>query len=229
MDKQRLSDKSICAAIIKIGHELINKRLVAGSWGNISCRINKKCLAITPSGYSYELLTPDDIMIIDNTGKILEGRLVPSSESKLHTAIYNAYPEAQAIIHTHSVYATVLAVMHKGIPSIIEDVVQIIGGSINCAEYAMCGTQELADNAVKALDGRRAVLLANHGAVCWGKNLQEALLAAEILEKSAKIAVICMSTGAKMYEISNADVTIMHNFYEQHYSKRQQGKIKGVQ
>ena len=77
---------------------------------------------------------------------------------------------------------------------------------------------------VRALNGKKAVLLANHGAVCWGKNLAEALLAAEILEKAAQIAVICAGTGNKVYELSCEDVDVMHDFYEKHYSKRQQGE-----
>mgnify|MGYP000756254171 FL=1 len=114
--------------------------------------------------------------------------------------------------------------MHHGVPAIIEDIVQIIGGRVECAEYALCGTQELAENTVRALNGKKAVLLANHGAVCWGKNLAEALLAAEILEKAAQIAVICAGTGNKVYELSCEDVDVMHDFYEKHYSKRQQGE-----
>ena len=101
---------------------------------------------------------------------------------------------------------------------------QICGGKVNCAEYAMTGIQELADAAVKALAGRKAALLANHGAVCWGKDLAEALLVAEILEKAAQIAVICKSCSGKVYELDAADSEAMHTFYEEHYSKRQRGE-----
>lgn len=224
MDEEILLKDKACAAIVEIGRTLISKHLVAGSWGNISCRVAEKAIAITPSGRGYETLTPEDVVLIDNLGNILEGRHIPSSELKVHTAIYAAYPEAGAVIHTHSIYASALAAMHKSVPAIIEDIVQIIGGRVNCAEYALCGTQELADNAVRSMQGRKAVLLANHGAVCWGKNLAETLLVAEILEKAAQIAVICAGTGNKVYELSTEDAGIMHNFYEQHYSKRQQGE-----
>ena len=109
-------------------------------------------------------------------------------------------------------------------PGVIEDIVQICGGKVNCAEYAMTGTQELADAAVKALAGRKACLLANHGAVCWGKDLAEALLVAEILEKAAQIVVLCKSCGGKLHELDAADSEAMHTFYEEHYSKRQRGE-----
>ena len=114
--------------------------------------------------------------------------------------------------------------MRRPVPAIIEDIVQICGGRVNCAEYAFPGTQELADAAVKALAGRKAALLANHGAVCWGKSLDDALVVAEILEKAAQIAVICASCGCKAYELDESDVAAMHSFYEQHYCKRQMGE-----
>lgn len=224
MEIQLLAKESARAAIVEMGHTLIAKNLVAGSWGNISCRVDEKSIAITPSGRGYELLVPEDVVLIDREGAVLEGKRIPSSELKVHTAIYNAYPEAGAVIHTHSIYASALAAMHQDVPAIIEDIVQIIGGRVYCAEYALCGTQELADKTVAALRGRKAALFANHGAVCWGKNLQEALLVAEILEKAAQIAVICAGTGGKVYELSTEDADIMHDFYEKHYSKRQQGE-----
>lgn len=223
MDKH-LSANEARAAIVEMGHRLIEKRLVAGSWGNISCRAGRQAIAITPSGRGYEHLAPSDIVLLDNTGRVVDGERIPSSESKLHVAIYAACPEAQAVIHTHSIYASALAAMRRPVPAIIEDIVQICGGSVNCAEYAFPGTQQLADAAVKALAGRKAALLANHGAVCWGKSLDDALVVAEILEKAAQIAVICSSCGGKAYELDEADAAAMHSFYEQHYSKRQMGE-----
>jgi L-fuculose-phosphate aldolase len=212
------------AAVAQMGRTLIQKHLVAGSWGNISCRTDVGCIAITPSGRGYEGLEAEDIVILDAAGAVVDGRHIPSSESRLHTAIYAACPQAQAIIHTHSVYASALAAMHQDVPAIIEDIVQIIGGRVRCATYAMCGTQQLADNAVAALDGRKAALLANHGAVCWGTSLADALMVAEILEKAAQIAVICQSTGGRMHELDAAEACAMHTFYEQHYAKRQRGE-----
>ncbi len=220
-----ISQKIIVAAreeVVAMGKELINRKLVAGSWGNISVKIADGVYAVTPSGRGYANQKPDDIIIIDDACNKLDGELTPSSESKLHTAIYNACPEAKAIIHTHSIYASALAAMRKPVPAIIEDIVQIIGGRVECAEYALPGTQELADNAVKAMNGRKAVLLANHGAVCWGKDLADALIVCEILEKAAQIAIICQSCGGAV-ELSNEDAEIMHSFYEEHYSKRQMG------
>lgn len=216
-------DKLACSRIVETGKLLMDKHLVAGSWGNISCKIGESIYAVTPSGKGYAGLTDEDIVIIDHQCNTVWGRHVPSSESKLHVAIYSACPEAQAVIHTHSIYASALAAMRKSIPPIIEDIVQIIGGRVNCADYALPGTQQLADNAVLALNGRKAVLLANHGAVCWGKSLEDALIVAEVLEKAAQIAVICQSCGGAV-ELPEDDIAIMHEFYNKHYSKRQMGE-----
>ncbi|MCD8199133.1 MAG: class II aldolase/adducin family protein, partial [Phascolarctobacterium sp.] len=190
---------------------------------NISCKIAENLYAVTPSGKGYSNLTPGDIVIIDENSRVLNGDKIPSSESRLHTAVYAACPEAQAIIHTHSIYASALAAMRKPVPAIIEDIVQIIGGRVECAAYALPGTKELADNAIAALNGRRAALLANHGAVCWGKSLEDALMTAEILEKASHIAVICESCAAAV-ELSSEDMELMHNFYTDHYQKRQMGE-----
>ncbi len=211
------------AAIVHMGHCLTEKRLVAGSWGNISCRTADGEYAITPSGRAYDTLRPEDIVLINNECQALEGRLPPSSESRLHTAVYAACGEAQAIIHTHSIYASALAAMRKPVPPIIEDLVQIIGGEVHCAAYAPPGTQQLACNAVAALNGRKAALLANHGAVCWGNSLADALIVAEILEKAAQIAVICHSCGGAV-PLPAEDIAAMHAFYRQHYLKRQMGE-----
>jgi len=228
LNDKEISKEVILSAresIVAMGKELIERKLVAGSWGNISVKITEGVYAVTPSGRGYANQKPEDIVIVDDACKTLDGELTPSSESKLHTAIYNACPEAKAIIHTHSIYASALAAMRKPVPAIIEDIVQIIGGRVECAEYALPGTQELADNAVKAMNGRKGVLLANHGAVCWGKDLADALMVCEILEKAAQIAIICQSCGGAV-ELSSEDAEVMHSFYEEHYSKRQLGLEK---
>ena len=212
-------------AVVDMGHQLIAKNLVAGSWGNISVQVGEGLYAITPSGRGYGHQQPQDIVLINQQAQRVEGELTPSSESRLHTAIYAACPDARAIIHTHSIYASALAAMHREVPAIIEDLVMIIGGRVACADYALPGTEELAVNAVKALQGRRAALLANHGAVCWGRSLEDALMVAEILEKTAKIAIICQSCGGAV-ELSDEDIAIMHGFYEAHYAKRQSGEEK---
>lgn len=219
-------DRIIDAArqqIVAAGLKMIEQKMIAGSWGNLSIKINTSCCAITPSGRSYDSLNTEAVIVVDMQGNKIVGALIPSSETPLHLAVYEAIPEAQAIVHTHSIYASACAAMHKPIPALIEDLVQIIGGSVDVAEYALPGTEALAANAVKALQNKKAALLANHGVVCWGSSLNSALMTAEIVEKAAQIYCICETMGgAKL--LPEADIAVMHDFYKQHYSKRQTEK-----
>jgi len=209
-------------SIIEIGFKLLDRKLVAGSWGNISMKIDKDCYAITPSGRPYDLLEEEDIVIVNSNGIKLAGSGIPSSELFLHLAIYKKYPTFNAIIHTHSIYASACAAMHRQIPPLLEDTAQISGGSIKVAKYALAGTKELAENAVEAMGASNAVLLANHGAVSCGKSLDEALIVAEIVEKSAHVYCITASIG-ESFPLPTNDIKLLRNFYIEHYSKRQGG------
>jgi L-fuculose-phosphate aldolase len=209
--------------VVDISKMLSRQGLTTGSWGNISARIDKDSYAITPSGHSYETLTPDDIIIVNNKGIKMTGNLYPSSETKLHVAIYNQFKDSGAVIHTHSVFSSVMAVLHKDLPAIIEDTAQVVGGSVDCSQYAMPGTEELAKNVIAALGSKRAAFIANHGVVCWGRDMKEAYMTAELVEKASEI--YCMAStmgGAKL--LDPKEVEIIHNFYIEHYFKRQRGQ-----
>ena len=208
--------------IVETGLILLEKGLVAGSWGNVSMRIDKDSYAITPSGRPYDLLTEDDIVIVNSRGIKLAGQGTPSSEMLLHLTIYARYPHANAIIHTHSIYASACAAMHRQIPPLLEDTAQIAGGPIKVAKYALAGTKELANNAIEAMGTSNAVLLANHGSVCYADSLFEALIVAEIVEKSAHIYCITAAMG-ESFPLPANDIKVLRNFYTEHYSKRQRG------
>ena len=209
--------------IIETGNTLAQKKLIVGSWGNVSMQIEKDCFAITPSGRDYDTLVPDDIVITNSEGKKLTGNRTPSTETKLHMAIYKANSKVKAIIHTHSTYVCAVAAMRGPIPVLVDDMAHINGGPIQCAEYALSGTDQLAANAVKALGDGNAVLLANHGAVCCGKTLKAALIVAELIEKAAQIYCITASMGGGV-PIDEKNIKVMRDFYKAHYSKRQAGK-----
>jgi L-fuculose-phosphate aldolase len=209
--------------VVDVSKMLSRQGLTTGSWGNISARIDKDSYAITPSGHSYETLTPDDIIIVNNKGIKMTGNLYPSSETKLHVAIYNQFKDSGAVIHTHSVFSSVMAVLHKDLPAIIEDTAQVVGGSVDCSQYAMPGTEELAKNVIAALGSKRAAFIANHGVVCWGRDMKEAYMTAELVEKASEI--YCMAStmgGAKI--LDPKEVQTIHNFYIEHYFKRQRGQ-----
>lgn len=208
--------------ILETGIYLLDKGLVAGTWGNISVRISENLFAITPSGRNYRNIQPEDIVIVNASGGTIEGHLAPSSELPLHLAVYAARPDIGGIVHTHSVFASACAVSHRAIPPIIEDLVQLAGGEISVAPYALPGTQQLADNAVQALASKFAVLLANHGVVACGKTLNEAMTAAELVEKAAQIFSWAQLLGGAV-PLSEEDVAGMHSFYLEHYRQRQGG------
>jgi len=177
---------------------------------------------VTPSGKGYHEITAADIVVVDEAGAVLEGSFKPSSELPLHLAIYQARPDIQAIIHTHSVFASACAVAHKDIPPIIEDLVQLAGGSVDVATYALPGTDALAQNVVAALGQKNAVLMANHGVVGCGQSLAEGMMACELVEKAAQIFIYANQIGGAQV-LSDEDVQVMHKFYVEHYRQRQQG------
>jgi len=214
----------IKAEILAVGCSMLDKGLVAGTWGNISARIpGTQHIAVTPSGKGYREITADDVVVVDGTGIVIAGSFKPSSELPLHLAIYNARPDIQAIIHTHSVFASACAVAHKCIPPIIEDLVQLSGGSVDVATYALPGTDTLAKNVVAALGKKNAVLMANHGVVGCGQSLAEGMMACELVEKAAQIFIYANQIGGAQ-ALSDEDVEVMHKFYVEYYRKRQQGR-----
>ena len=214
--------EEIRAKILKTGCALLDKGRGASTWGNISARIpHTDLLAITPSGRNYRSLVKDDLVIINKEGKTVEGHLPPSSELPLHLAVYQARSDIQAIVHTHSVFASSCAVAHKNIPPIIEDLVQLIGGGVDVAEYALPGTSALAGNAVKALGEKNAALLANHGVLGCGGSLTEAMTACELVEKAAQIYIYAAQLGT-VNLLSGKDIDVMHQFYLEHYRVRQE-------
>jgi L-fuculose-phosphate aldolase len=223
MKREDLHIVNIRKAVVEMSKLLSKKALMAGSWGNVSARIDKDSYAITPSGHSYDTLTPDDIIIVNSDGVKMTGNSYPSMETKLHVAIYKHFPEAGAVIHTHSIYASTLAVLHKDLPPIIEDTAQVIGGAVTCAEYALPGTDQLAENVLTAMGKKRAAFMANHGVVCWGRDMKEAYMTAELVEKAAEIYCIASGMGGAK-ELSKKDVQVMHDFYVEHYFKRQRGE-----
>lgn len=160
------------AAIVATAQTMDRAGLAPNRSGNVSCRFDGGLL-ITPSGVPYPEIRAADIVSLDLAGVVRSGARTPSSESPFHTAIYRTRPEAEAIVHTHSPQATALACTRRGIPP-FHYMIALAGGGIRCAEYATFGTPALAENALRALEGRRAVLLANHGVIAIGATLEAA-------------------------------------------------------
>lgn len=207
--------------IIGIGQEIYRQRLVAGTWGNVSCRLGTiNHILITPSGMSYESLQPRDLVVLDADGTIVEGNRKPSSESPLHVQIYHKRPEMGAIVHVHSPWASAYAVAHQPIPMLLEESAQILGASVPVASYAHAGSKELADSACEALGKEhKAVLLANHGLVGLGRDLEEALLVCVIAEKTAMIGLMAGALGT-VNSLSAEDVKYLHLSFQDYGQPR---------
>lgn len=185
--------------VLETAQKMLKKGLVVGTAGNISLRLppegKRQMLAITPSARHYDLLGVDDIQIVDFDGQTVEGSLQPSMEMMLHIGIYRARKNVNAVIHTHSVFASAVSVAGLDIPAILDDQVAFLGGEIKLAKYALTGSHEQVTNILKALEDRSAVLLPNHGALGIGQTMLDALTACELIEKTAKIYLLALSTG----------------------------------
>ena len=187
--------------------------LVAGTWGNISARIpGTDMFVITPSGKNYLKTDPEDLVIMNLGGQTVDGNLKPSSEFHLHLLCYRARAEIQAVVHTHSIYASAHAVARVPIPASVEDLAMIVGGDVQVAPYALPGTEELAENAVSALGDRWAVLLANHGVVGMGRSVDEAMMVCQIIEKAAHINIMARTLG-QTFHLESQDVHLLRNAY----------------
>jgi len=163
--------------------------------GNLSCRTPGGFL-ITPSGLPYAEMVPcGDLVEVALSGTVLNGNRRPSSEWRLHAAVYATRPEAAAVVHTHSPMATALSCARGGIPPFHYMIALAGGHDVRCAPYATFGTEALAVNCVAALEGRRAALLANHGAVAFGTTLAAARVLAEEVENLARQYLALRAAG----------------------------------
>ena len=173
--------------------------LVTGTAGNISVRLRtdegRELMAVTPASTPYEAMTVDDIVVTDFDVEPVEGDLAPSSESLLHVGIYQRRPDAEAVVHTHSIYSSVLAVAGIDLPPVIDEVVVYVGGTIQVSRYGYPGTEELADNVCDALGSNKAAFIANHGAVAVGRSLEEAMDICLLVERACQIYVMASSLG----------------------------------
>ena len=195
--------------LVAFGAELLRRGLLSQTAGNLSVRADSESLCITPSSLEYDRMTSEDIVICDRGGAVLAGHRVPSSETPLHCAVYDARPDVSAIVHTHSPYATTLAVLGYRIPAVHYMIASLGVTQIEIAPYATYGTPELAASVRDSFAApARAVLIANHGVVAAGTTLKQAADAAETVEilaglyyRAISVGVPNVLTGAQMAEV----------------------------
>lgn len=181
--------------IVKYCRKLIQADLTKGTGGNISTLNREKNLfAISPSGMDYFEMEAEDVVVLDLDAKIVDGKRKPSSEFELHRIFYTKRNDINAVVHTHSVYCTVLATNRVSLPA-SNYMVALAGKDVRCAEYASFGTMELANNAFESMKDRNAVLLANHGLVAGSFDILNAFNIAEEIEFCAKVYVKAKTIG----------------------------------
>jgi ribulose-5-phosphate 4-epimerase/fuculose-1-phosphate aldolase len=210
--------KEICA----IAKKMADFGLVIGSAGNVSARIpEKEEFFITPSQIEYETLQPYQIVHLNFEGKQLEGDWTPSSERNMHFEIYKNREDINAIIHTHSRYASILSIIGKGIPPLMEEMINVIGGGVSISKFSQVGTKELGLYALDVLEDKKGVLLQNHGALACGKDLNEALGIARIIEENAEIYFNILLLGEQnIVELPESAIKFQRLVFEAFNKKR---------
>ncbi|MGP8025571.1 MAG: class II aldolase/adducin family protein [Acidocella sp.] len=179
--------------LIEAARAMAARGLSAGTSGNVSLRTEEGIL-ITPSATPYESLTPEMIPLLKPDGSF-EGRYRPSSEWRFHLDIYLARPEVGGVVHHHAPYTTALAMARREIPACHYMIARFGGAPLRCAAYALFGTAELSANVLKALEGRTACLMENHGGIATGRDVGAALAAATELEVLAQQYLLSLAAG----------------------------------
>lgn len=200
-----MSEQTLREEIVAVAQAIDKAGFCPSKSGNVSARFEDGVL-ITPSGLPYAQTKPEDLIHLALDGTVLSGTRKASSEWPFHVEIYKARPDAQAIVHTHSPRATALASARQGIPPFHYMIAMCGGSDIRCAEYATFGSPELAANAVKALEGRKAVLLANHGVVALGASLAGAHTIVAEVENLAGQYLDLLASGLKPVLLDEAEM-----------------------
>ena len=203
--------------VIKAGIELSQSGLIARTWGNVSCRTDEEHFVITASGRNYLTLTEDEVIEINMESMEYEGNIKPSSEKKLHREVYRLKPKANFVIHTHQSNASAVAAM--GLKSIkLDKAYPGIGDEIFCADYGLPGTKKLCKNTASVIAGTnsQAVMMASHGALCYGSSYEEAFQVARTLEEACgkyleNLGVHAWKEGEKAYETVEAENVIWND------------------
>ena len=199
--------------------KLWENRLVMWTSGNVSARDPKTDLVvIKPSGIPYDELSPDDLVVVNLNGKIIEGKLKPSVDVATHLYIYKHMAEVRSVIHTHSIYASAFAAAGKAIPVFLTAMADFFGCDIPVGELVLIGEEEIGKEIVEKIGNSKAIIMKNHGPFTIGKSVDEALKAAIYLEESAKIIIMSRILGEPQ-PIPESMVRILHKNYVEKYGQ----------
>lgn len=207
--------------LVKYGKMIIQAGLTKGTGGNFSVYNREEGLmAITPTGIPYMVMKPEDIVIMDLKGNIVEGELLPSSEHAMHAMVYENRSDVNAMIHMHSIFCTTLSALNEPLPA-VDYLVAFSGDKeVKCAKYATYGTVELAENALEALGNQNAVLLANHGLNAVAVNMMMAFAIAEQIEFCAEVYIRARSAGTPVI-LSDDEMSMMVKRFANYGQKKE--------
>jgi len=215
-----ISYPDLCQEIVQCAKKMEAAGFVIGTSGNVSARVPDEAkFLITPSSLPYAEMKPEDTILMSFEGEVLSGERSPSSEYRVHLKIYQARKDVNAVLHTHSLHASALACLHLPIPTFVDELIMAVGGPVSVSDYAVPGSQELADNAAAALGDRAAALLANHGTLCVGSSLVAAFHVAELLERAAQMYLVARTAGLPV-ELPAGSVEMQKMIYDYLRSSR---------
>ena len=208
--------------VCRLNLALPANNLVVWTSGNVSVRdTESKYVVIKPSGVKFEDLKPSQMVIVDLDGTVVEGDLAASSDTASHLYIYRHMPKVNAIVHTHSNYATAFSALGKPIPPVLTAIADEFGGAIPCCGFAMIGGDDIGKAVVDAIGGSSACLLKNHGVFAVGSTGEKALKSAVMVEDIAKTVSIALQMGTPA-EIPGEDVAFLHARYTNVYGQGKQ-------
>jgi L-fuculose-phosphate aldolase len=209
-------------AVVRVAQTMSRLGLVVSVWGNVSARVRGTDLVvITPSGVEYESLSEGLLPVVSlESGQRVQGRLKPSSETPTHLTVYKARSDVFGIVHTHSLQASAFAVLREPIPALLEDIAQVAGGLVECAEYGPPGTADLGEKVVRALGPRNAALMANHGLLGVGPTVDEALRVCQVVEKGAHVYAVARGLGRPVL-LSEQEIARLRQAYQTSYGQKQ--------
>ncbi len=189
--------------VIETARQLTERGYLMATGGNLSVRIaGQSAFAITPSNFDYLKMQPDDVCILDLELRVLEGEHKPSVESGMHAGIYHARADVNAVVHTHQVYASALALINAPIPALFDEQVRFLGRSVEIIPYAPSGTGFLKNTIVKHIQNHHnAYIMQNHGVLCFGHDVERAAHNVEILEKCALAYLLALCTERTVSKI----------------------------
>jgi L-ribulose-5-phosphate 4-epimerase len=206
--------------VARLHHELVRNNLVVWTGGNVSARIpGENLFVIKPSGVGYDDLTPENMVLCDLDGAVIEGTS-PSSDTAAHAYVYRHMPEVNGVVHTHSTYATAWAARGEAVPCVITAMADEFGGDIPIGPFAIIGDESIGEGIVATLTGHRspAVLMQNHGVFTIGDSAKSAVKAAVMAEDVARTVHIARQGGA-LIPIPQASIDALYDRYQNVYGQ----------